>query len=318
MNGGVGKVVSTVPPGAGAAVMGTAILSVGTGLVPIMWLSYVLLVVAALLWVALAAVFLTRLAGDRTRWRSDADVPASLTGVAGTCVLGTRLSLFGWQPLAGALLALAFVLWLVLLPMVLRHWVTPTVGASFLVCVATQGLAVLGATVAAATGYAWLAVAAGIAFLLGLVAYVGVVATFDVRQVARGRGDHWVAGGAVAISALACGKLVGVADLFGMARGPVQVAALVLWGVAVLWYLVLAVAELRWPRFAYDVRRWSTVFPLGMTAVASLVIGTATHHRVVHVVGLVLIWPALVVWALTAVGAARHMRATAVGAGERA
>ncbi|GAA4203805.1 hypothetical protein [Actinocatenispora rupis] len=59
MNRGLAKVVSTVPPGAGAAVMGTAILSIGAALV------------------------------------------------------------------------------------------------SFLICVATQGLAVLGATVATATGYRW-------------------------------------------------------------------------------------------------------------------------------------------------------------------
>lgn len=43
------------------------------------------------------------------------------------------------------------------------------------------------------------------------------------------------------------------------------------------WYVVLAVAEVRRPRLAYDVRRWATVFPLGMAAGASLSTASAAH-----------------------------------------
>ncbi|BCJ33556.1 membrane protein [Actinocatenispora thailandica] len=312
MNGELGRVVSTVPPGAGAAVMGTAILSTGMAGVPVRWLSYVLVVIAAVLWLALAVLFLNRLLVHRARWVADADVPASLTGVAGTCVLATRLSMLGWLPVAAAMLALSAALWLVLLPLVLAHWQKPTVGANFLLCVSTQGLVVLAASIGAAEQLRWLAVVAGVLFVAGLVAYAGVLVTFDFRQVARGAGDHWVAGGALAISTLAATKLYLAAGLLGVPGGALRVAALVLWALAVGWYLVLAVAEAVWRRPRYDVRRWSTVFPLGMTATACINLGMAAHLPAIRTAGQVLIWPALAVWAAVAYGAANRLRSAAL------
>ena len=311
-HGELDRVASTVPPGAGAAVMGTAILSTGMAGVPVPWLSYVLVALAAVLWLALAALFLTRLFVHRARWVADADVPASLTGVAGTCVLGTRLSLLGWRTASMALLALAAVLWLVLLPLVLAHWSTPTVGASFLLCVSTQALAVLTASVGIVTGLRGLAVVAGVLFVAGLVAYAAVLVTFDFRQVARGVGDHWVAGGALAISTLAATKLLLAAGLLGVPADVLRPTALVLCGLAGAWYLVLAVAEASWRRPHYDVRRWSTVFPLGMTATACINLGLAAGISAVHTVGQVLIWPALAVWAVVAYGAAGHLHRAAL------
>lgn len=312
MNGELDRFASTVPPGAGAAVMGTAILSTGMAGVPVLWLSYVLVAIAAVLWLALAVLFLTRLLAHRARWVADADVPPSLTGVAGTCVLGTRLSMLGWLPVSVALLALAAALWLVLLPLVLQHWKTPTVGVNFLLCVSTQALAVLSASVAIAEQLRWLAVVAGVLFLAGLVAYVSVLVTFDFRQVAHGAGDHWVAGGALAISTLAATKLYLAAGLLGVSGGVLRVVALVLWALAAGWYLVLAVGEAIWRRPHYDVRRWSTVFPLGMTATAAINLGVAAQLPGIRTAGQVLIWPALAVWAAVAYGAANKLRSAAL------
>jgi hypothetical protein len=42
---------------------------------------------------------------------------------------------------------------------------------------------------------------------LGLCFYVIVIARFDPRQLGVGHGDHWITGGALAISTLAAGRI---------------------------------------------------------------------------------------------------------------
>jgi tellurite resistance protein TehA-like permease len=66
---------------------------------------------------------------------------------------------------------------------------------------------------------------------------------------------------------------------------------------------VLLWCELRWPRRRYDVRRWATVFPMGMTAAASFAVARAERLPALAVLGHVLLWPALAAWALTVAGA---------------
>ena len=96
---------------------------------------------------------------------------------------------------------------LALLAPVLRHWVTPTVGASLVLTVSTESLAVLAATLAAREDAPWLLYASAAPFLLGLAFYAFAIRRFDVRQLAVGRGDHWITGGALAISTLAAGRI---------------------------------------------------------------------------------------------------------------
>ncbi|GHB44048.1 hypothetical protein GCM10010377_38640 [Streptomyces viridiviolaceus] len=112
----------------------------------------------------------------------------------------------------------------------------------------------LGATPAAATSTAWLAHAALVPFRLGLALYLIALFRFTPRQVAHGAGDHWVAGGALAISALAGSELLAAetgmylwnADDRDVLRD-VTVTLLVL---DLAWYAVLLVAEFGWPRTA--------------------------------------------------------------------
>ncbi|MGA8117828.1 MAG: hypothetical protein WCA46_29685 [Actinocatenispora sp.] len=291
---------SRVTPGAGSAVMGTAVLSEAFGLLSLDVLSLVLVAVAGLLWLLLAALFGYRLVGDRSLWRAEAELPTSLTAVAATCVLGSRVTLLGWHVLAGALLALGAVVWLALLPAVLRYWSVPTVGASFLVCVCAESVAVLAATIALAAGVRWLVVAAAVAFLSGVLAYPFVLARFDFRQLRVGAGDHWVVGGALASASLACAKLVTAA---GTTPVPVRRAVdLALWAGAMCWTVVLVAVELRWPRPGFDGRRGSTVFVLSMTAFASLWVGQVEGVGAIRVVGEVLIWPAFALCVLVGYG----------------
>ncbi|MBC9713974.1 tellurite resistance/C4-dicarboxylate transporter family protein [Streptomyces sp. TRM66268-LWL] len=300
-------------PAAGAAVMATAIVSVGLHLTGHENLSLAALALGTLFWAALAADFLIRLVSDLARWEAEADTPPALTAVAATCVLGTRYALLGWTTLAVALLALACVLWLVLLPSVLRHWGRRMPGGVFLVCVATQGLAVLSGTLAPLLDVDWLARAALAAFCLGLVLYVAAFVRFDLTTVRSGAGDQWVAGGALAISALAGSKLVAAPQLTGSLHDVLRTAALVLLGLDLACYLLLLAAEIRWPRLRYDVRRWATVFPMGMTAVATLSVATAAKVPWLEGPGKVLLWIAVAVWAAVCTGMGRSAARAVTG-----
>nr|WSY52393.1 tellurite resistance/C4-dicarboxylate transporter family protein [Streptomyces sp. NBC_00886] len=306
------------PPAAGAVVMATAIVSVGLHLTGYEVLSRIALAVACAFWLGLAADFVVRLLRDRRRWLTEAETPGALTAVAATAVLGTRFSAAGWQTIAEALLALAAVLWPGLLVRVVRNWQGRMPGTVFLDCVATESLAVLGATIAAAQSVAWLAHTALVLFWLGLVLYGFALARFEWRQVIIGAGDHWIAGGAPAVAALAGSKLIAAdsarlylwnSDDRGVLRA-VTVALLVL---DVAWCVVLVAAEVAWPRLRYDVRRWSTVFPLGMTAAATLSVGTAVDVSWLRTPGQVVLWIAVATWLVVATGTVRFCLAATSG-----
>nr|WSX48391.1 tellurite resistance/C4-dicarboxylate transporter family protein [Streptomyces sp. NBC_00974] len=288
-----------LPPAAGAAVMAAGIISTGLHLIGRDVPSLVALAVAAALWLVLAADFAARLLGDRRRFRAEADTPAALTAVAATTVLGARLSVLGWQSVALALLALAAALWPGLLIAVLRHWGRRMPGAAFLVCVATQGLAVLAGTLSAATGRDWLGRAALAAFCLGLLLYGEALVRFDFREVVSGAGDHWVAGGALSITALAAAGLTGSPLWTGWAHTALRTVTLVTLGLSLTWYAVLLAAEALRPRPHYDVRRWASVFPLGMTATACLSAAGPTGVEWLRPLGTVLLWIAVGAWLLT-------------------
>ncbi|MEU7581504.1 tellurite resistance/C4-dicarboxylate transporter family protein [Streptomyces sp. NPDC041068] len=294
-----------LPPAAGSAVMATGIISVGLHLLGHETLSRAALALAGAAWLGLAADFAARLLFRRSRWEAEADTPPALTAVAATCVLGTRIALLGRQPLAVALLVIAAVLWLVLLPAVVRHWGRRMPGAVFLVCVATQGIAVLSGTLAVTLAKGWLSGVALAFFCLGLVLYAPAFARFDLGNVRTGAGDQWVAGGAMAISALAGAKLVAAPLFTGAWHDALRAVTLILLALDLAWYLVLSVAELRRPRPRYDVRRWATVFPMGMTAVATLSVATAADLSWLEPPGRVLLWVAVAVWLCVFVGTVR-------------
>ncbi|GAB7073760.1 tellurite resistance/C4-dicarboxylate transporter family protein [Streptomyces sp. S5] len=299
---------------AGAAVMATGIVSVGCHLVGAEVLSRVLLGVAAVGWVVLVGVFLGHFFGEREQWWAESRTAASLTGVAGTAVVGTRSVLLGWTGVGWALLGVAAVSWVGLLPQVVRRLGRRVPGSAYLTCVATQSLGVLGATLAAATGVTWPLPVAVVLLVVGFGLYVLVLLHFDFHQLKEGAGDHWVACGALAISALAAGKLTAASGAPLKWAEPLRpwllAVTLVLLLAALAWYAVIAVAELRWPRLGYDPRRWATVFPLGMTAVAALTaageVGPATSGWL-EPLGRVLLWVAVAVWALVAAGLARRL-----------
>lgn len=294
--------------------MATGIVSLGLHLTGTETVSRVFLWLACVAWAALAADFLARLVAQRERWVAEAHSPGALTAVAATAVLGTRFSALGRQTLAEASLVLAVALWPVLLYLVVQHWERHMPGAVFLCCVATQGLAVLAATLAAAETTAWLAHAALVLFWLGLVLYGLALLRFDPRQVLEGAGDHWIAGGALAISALAGARLLSAdsARLYlwnDDDRGVLRNVTVALLFLDLACYVVLLVAEVARPRPRYDMRRWATVFPMGMTGAAMLSVAAAVGIAWPRGPGRVLVWVAVAAWLTGAAGAVLAARA---------
>jgi len=290
--------------------MGTGIVSVALHLDNRAVASAVLLLLAAIVWVLLAALFCWRLVRDRPRARAEASSPAGLAGVAATAVLATRALYAGSLPLAAALLVLACGLWAAVAVPTLRAARSRGGGGgeAFMVTVAPQSLATLAAMASQHEHSLWLADVAIAFAAVGLLLYVVALAGFDLHALRSGPGAQWVAGGSLAISALAAaevalavGKLRSVSDI----SGQVSDAAFIVWIVAIAWLVVLALSELRWPRLRYSASRWSTVFPLGMYAVCSFTVATAYRTPGLTDFAHVWVWFAVAGWIATLAGMLR-------------
>jgi hypothetical protein len=292
----LGRTLDSIPPSTGSEVMGAGILSIALSLDGQETLSRVILVIAAIIWASLVLLLPLRTARDPVGFRADARTPAALTAAVATAVLGTRLTLLGWRWAGIAAMVIALVLWAALLRPVLSGWKSPTVGVSLLLAVSTEALAVLAATLAPAEHARWLLIAALVPLGLGLAFYVFVISRFDLRQLSIGGGDHWITGGALAIATLAAAKVAAGAKVLGIlggGAGALEDIAIVLWAMSMVWLVVLVFAEARWPRLTYDARRWSTVFPLGMYAACSFVVGIVAHADAITSFARVTVWVAL-------------------------
>jgi hypothetical protein len=268
------------------AVMGTGIVSVAISVDGHELISRVLFAAAAVLYVALARHF-----------------RATPAAVAATAVLGARATLLGWDTVALVLLGVAVAIWVLQLRDA-REVLQLVTGSSFMPAVATESIAVL----AALQHRPALVAASLVPWALGLALYVRAAARFELRQLAHGDGDQWIAGGALAISTLATAWIARDSQTLHATFGA---AALVLWAIAMAWLVALVVAEIRNPRLRHDVRRWSTVFPVGMYAACSF---ATAHAESVHAIGDFArgwAWVALATWLVVAARqSARSARST--------
>ncbi len=208
-----------------------------------------------------------------------------------------------------ALLVAALLLWLALIAGVLGHFEAPATGASLMVTVSTESIAVLSAMIATAERAPWLVTASLATLLLGLALYGLAITRFDFSQLTHACGDQWVTGGALAISALAAARIALAArNLHTLAAivGPLKTAAFVLWILALLWLVPLLYSEAAHPRPRYHLERWSTVFPLGMYAVCSFALGPLLHTQVPATFAKAGVWIAVAVWAAVCAGVLRR------------
>jgi len=307
------RLAAATPIGAGAPVMGTGIVSVALASEGQLAAAGALLAIAVAVAAAVAVLLAVRARSDRVALAREAATPASLTLVAAVRVLGTRAAQAGGRAAGAALLVCAVPAWALVLRPVLRRWRRPVRGDGFLVAVATQALAVLCATL----GAGWLALAAVALTAGGLALYVFAAISFDRGEIRHGRGDQWVAGGALAIAALAAATAAPAVAAERLADALASIS-LVLWWTATAWLPVLVAGEALRPRTGFDARRWSTVFPVGMYAAMSHAVGEQAGRPWTVAFARDWTWVAVAVWALVAAASVRRVAQTLARASHRA
>lgn len=314
-------------PGYFALVMGSGIVSIGLHLRSYFIASIVLLLIAAVAYVALVGLNLWRLIAHRSAMAEDFyDIRQSFgffTFVAGTCVLGSRLALSGWWTTAAVLLVIAASSWLVLgylVPVVAvlgktkRPLYKDANGSWFVWVVGAQSVAVLAATLEPHLHDARDAVAmtAVFAWALGVVLYIAVAVFVALRMMSypldprEFNPPYWVSMGALAITVVAAARIAEMASspMVDATRGLVAGMAVLLWCFAT--WMIPALFGIgiwrHWVRkvpLVYEPGLWSIVFPLGMYSVAGIYLGRVNDLPIVETVGSAWMWVAVTAWIIT-------------------
>jgi tellurite resistance protein TehA-like permease len=327
-------------PGYFAIVMATGIVAVGASQQDFDAVAKALYLVAAVAYVVLLALYGLRLARFPRRVFADATSHAKgfafLTAVAGTNVLGSASAVIhGWWGLAWALWWFSLGLWALLVYTTLIAAVLrgpkPGLAAGingtwFLLTVATESVAVLGALLLPRHPSDLLAFLCVAAFLLGIVLYLIVMTmvflrwTFQELEPSEADPPAWIAAGAVAITVLAGSNLL-------LARGasarvdrlaPVLEALVTLaWATATFWFpLMVAIGVwrhiVRRVPLRYHPSYWALVFPLGMYGAATFRMRAAIALESLEWLPKFTLAVALVAWTATFVGLV-HLGVTALG-----
>ncbi len=289
--------------------MATGIVSIALAFHHQTVLSRALLAITALAWVALALLFARQIARDRAWLRGATRSPASLTAVAGTAVLGSGLEPLGFHGLAVALLLAAAALGAGLGCTLVRMPALPRSGSSFMLTVSLQSLAGLAALVAFVQGAPWLVYPSLALCALALALYLIVFMRFDPQELVAGSGDQWIAGGALAISALTVAEISRAVsrDLALHSLGsPLAELGAAVWIIALMWLPLLLIAEVAVPRHGRNWRRWSTLFPVGMYAASGFEVARTAGLSFAGSFASGWTWVAVALWALLAAAVSRQ------------
>jgi tellurite resistance protein TehA-like permease len=279
-------------PGYFALVMATGIIAVACSQQDLDLLADGLYVIAAVAYVVLAVLTLTRLARYPQRLADDLTSHAKgfafLTTVAATNVLGSAsVVVHGWTGLAWGLWWVSLGLWAVLLYATLFAVVLrgpkPELGAGlngtwFLVTVSTESIAALGALLLPEHPGDLLAFTCLAAFLLGFVLYLIVMGmvffrwTFSELEPTEADPPAWIAAGAVAITVLAGANILlarEVSERIDRLAPLVEGLVVMAWATATFWFpLMVAIGFWRHVTrrvpLRYHPSYWALVFPLGM------------------------------------------------------
>lgn len=342
LTGRVRHAVRALTPGYFALVMATGILSIGMHRVGLVTLSELLLVVCGTSFAVLVVLTGWRLASFRDAVVDDFIDPGRAFGfftfIAGTNVLGVRLSIGGYHTTTATLLIVSGVTWLVLgyvipwtavLSRTQRPVVATANGTWFIWVVASQSVAVSAATLEPLSAFdglrGVLAVVAVFSWSVGVFLYAAAAVfvaarmmLYELRPVDL-TPPYWVAMGAAAITTLAGARIaeMDVAPMVVATRGLVAGMSVAFWSFAT-WLIPVLIAAGWWRHrvhrvpLTYQATLWSVVFPLGMYAVASLDLGEAVALPLVGIIGAVELWLAFGVWALVFAAMSVHLWRTII------
>lgn len=325
------SVVRDLDPGYFGLVMATGIVSQAMKLDGATRPSGIMLGIAILAYLALAVMYVCRLARHPGAIKADSRDPRRAFGfftlAAGSDVLAVRLAGDGHVTATAVLLAVGGVSCALLsygVPLLLasgsssgratrgpvRSALANANGTWFLWPVATQSVAVGLTSLQPPLPPALTAVAVAcwavglILYLLVAILVAAVLFAVPVRP-AELTPVYWVFMGASAISVLAGAQILRLSpgSLLAAVHALVAGSSVVLWAFGT-WLIPLLVILGVWRHvmcrvpLAYDAAWWSIAFPVGMYGVASHELGAALHVPWLVSLGRGEAWPALAIWAL--------------------
>lgn len=323
-------------PGLFTLVMSTGIVSLACRVTEMGGLAIALFAITGLAYVLLWALTLLGIGRAPGRFfRSlldSANVYRLLPLVAATNVLGMQVLLLGGGTLPAALLwGMASLLWLVMLYVLFFALMIGPHKASFedlhggwlMAVVATQSVAVLGATLAPRLGMlAGEGMLLPLAlFLFGCVLYLllipWILQSLLFYRVTPGSLTplNWINMGACAITVLAGSTLlqhVSLWPLLAQLRPFLAGLSLLFWVVASWWIPLLVMLGIwrhgvrRFP-LTYDPAYWGLVFPLGMYSVSTFHLGETTGIGIMSQIPRLTVIVALIAWAVTLAGFCRRL-----------
>jgi tellurite resistance protein TehA-like permease len=322
-------------PGYFAMVMATGTIAIASLQQNLSWLAKGLYAVAAVAYVVLLVLYIARFVLYRDRFVADLTSHqkgfAFLTVVAGTNVLGSAsVVLFSWWGAGWALWYVGLALWAVLLYVALVAAIlgetkpglaTGISGTWFLLTVATESIAVLGALLLPRTGNELQALVCLSAFTLGIVLYVIVMTTlflrwaFEPLDPKQADPPSWIAAGAVAITVLAGSNLLLVAPTVPLLTEMVPFLAgmvVLAWATSTFWFPVMVAIGVwrhvvRRVPLRYEPAYWAMVFPIGMYGASTFRMRAALSMEALESLPRIVLAFALVAWTATFLGLLAHL-----------
>lgn len=315
-------------------VMATGILSVGFSNLQWAWMAEALYWISLFLWLVLLMLSIARACLHFTSVKVDLLNPRMVfsyfTLVAATNIIGFLMSLRGFTQWAIACWVFAFLAWCALLYLSFsvltflthEHNVNIVHGGWLISIVGTQSLVLLGAKIAPSLGIYrdFMMVEVHMLWGLGLIFYGIFVTLFCYRIFFLTlKPDQispllWVVMGAAAICANAgTGLLSDNTTLpFLAAQRPfIDGLTMMIWTWAT-WWIPMLVLFFFWKHVVhkvplqYEPALWSSVFPLGMYAVASNRLGLAAEFQPLQWISEAMIFIALTAWCCTWIGFIRQ------------
>lgn len=330
--GRIHETVKALHPGSFAFVMATGIVSIGMDQQGFTLISRVLLGIGLLAWASLMIALTMRLLNHRDKVIVDVHDPVVAFGfftiVAGTDVLATRLVDVSWQTSA-ALLTFAAVVgillgygvpWAAVLSRRERPILPHVNGTWFIWVVASQSVATAAASIQphVSSGRAEVAILAVAAWSVGIVLYAACAVFVALRILLYPfspvdlNPPYWVSMGAVAITVVAGSKIVEMAStpVLDATSGLIGGLSVLGWAWAT-WLIPVLFAVGLWRHWyhriplRYEATWWSIVFPLGMYAVAGMLVGRADALPIVEAIGSSWLWVGAAAWLFASVQMAR-------------
>ncbi|HKT18375.1 MAG TPA: tellurite resistance/C4-dicarboxylate transporter family protein [Stellaceae bacterium] len=315
----------TLYPGYFALAMATGALSIAFYLLDHAVFSYALLAVNACAYGTLSGLLLIRLFCFPRQIKADlrdyTRAPGFFTVVAGTCVFGTDIAVTtGRFGLALLFWVFGILLWVVVMYSFFAAAVArsdkPDLesginGAWLIAAVATQSVAVLGATLAPTFAVPAVPLFFCLTmYLIGCMLYLSIITlifyrlTFIRLTSAEFTPPYWINMGAVAITTLAGATLISRADSSPLLRGILPFLegfTLFFWAAATWWIPLLLILMvwrhglMRYP-FRYEPQYWAMAFPLAMYTTGTWHLADALQLDFLMVIPSDFVWLAALVW----------------------